>query len=412
MKKIFTLIAAAFVAVSVSAQTWSADAIAVADAEGASTPVDANTVLVDNDLAKVSTVFGTSAYKDSPDGIVFGSYSIHNYIQVRVDAWPTASAPTGTEKSGSTPLQVEAKKYGKLTLFYCRQAKDGAFASADGKDLVVYLNGSAVKADEFTKVADKGTDGAYAYCKTVVSIAEGNTYYVCAKGTTLKIMGFDVEASTPSEPSEPSESSAVIYENAAASVNADGFSTIEYTDGAKLILVGNNQKSYTSGNKMTLDGTEYKTTKVSNGAQNKFVAPEGKKVTKVQFYAYFNAKDEKADFEKYPETGFRPSYWREVNGVDYDITADNDVPDTNEIKSRTDLVESSFDLPGVSAFTFNNTGEQLCFVMKITYGTSTGITNVANEIPTVDATYNVAGQRVNANTKGLVIKNGKKYINR
>ena len=45
-------------------------------------------------------------------------------------------------------------------------------------------------------------------------------------------------------------------------------------------------------------------------------------------------------------------------------------------------------------------------------GTSTGITSVENAVEADAATYNVAGQRVNANAKGLVIKNGKKYINR
>ena len=45
-------------------------------------------------------------------------------------------------------------------------------------------------------------------------------------------------------------------------------------------------------------------------------------------------------------------------------------------------------------------------------GTSTGITSVENAVEADAATYNVAGQRVNANAKGLVIKNGKKFVNR
>ena len=45
-------------------------------------------------------------------------------------------------------------------------------------------------------------------------------------------------------------------------------------------------------------------------------------------------------------------------------------------------------------------------------GQTTGIKNVENNMKSNAATYNMAGQRVGKNYKGVVIKNGKKYMNR
>ena len=45
-------------------------------------------------------------------------------------------------------------------------------------------------------------------------------------------------------------------------------------------------------------------------------------------------------------------------------------------------------------------------------GDATGIENVENNVDTNAPAYNVAGQRVNGTAKGLIIKGGKKFINR
>ena len=57
-------------------------------------------------------------------------------------------------------------------------------------------------------------------------------------------------------------------------------------------------------------------------------------------------------------------------------------------------------------------GDMSVYGIKFDTGSSTGITSVENAVEADAATYNVAGQCVNANAKGIVIKNGKKYINR
>ena len=48
--------------------------------------------------------------------------------------------------------------------------------------------------------------------------------------------------------------------------------------------------------------------------------------------------------------------------------------------------------------------------VTITYETITGITDVKVNKQQNDAIYNIAGQRVANDYKGLVIKNGKKYL--
>ena len=50
-------------------------------------------------------------------------------------------------------------------------------------------------------------------------------------------------------------------------------------------------------------------------------------------------------------------------------------------------------------------------IMEIN-GQTTGIKNAGNSVEPNAATYNIAGQRVGKNYKGIVVKNGKKYLNK
>ena len=60
------------------------------------------------------------------------------------------------------------------------------------------------------------------------------------------------------------------------------------------------------------------------------------------------------------------------------------------------------------------TGSKLAFYgYQFTPGTDTGISNInASETANEGATFNLLGQKVASNAKGLVIKNGKKFINK
>ena len=43
---------------------------------------------------------------------------------------------------------------------------------------------------------------------------------------------------------------------------------------------------------------------------------------------------------------------------------------------------------------------------------ATGIVDVNHETPTDERCYNLNGQRVSPDTKGIIIRNGKKYLNK
>lgn len=184
----------------------------------------------------------------------------------------------------------------------------------------------------------------------------------------------------------------VTYANATAST-VDGYSTITYDDGAKLALTGNSSKAYGGGNNITIDGKSIKGTKVSNGAQNTFYAPEGKKIYSVTLYSCINST---AD-----PTTLRTSYWSEVNGVTY--TEDNAKVMTS-FRDGANPDVNTYTFNGVSSFTFTNKGEQNYFVIQVSYDAPTGITNVTkaekNTQPTIKKVKN---------GKVVIVKGDKEY---
>ena len=138
-----------------------------------------------------------------------------------------------------------------------------------------------------------------------------------------------------------------------------------WTDGTTIKIM-RSDKGMGNGSNITIGGTSYKTIKVSNGAQNKLTMPAGKYAYAVDIYSYVNKKTHEAT-ETY--------YWKEVNGTSYTqptLTCYSDGDLTNPDKA-------SFSLGGVSSFTFNNAGTQLCYVLVIS---TTPITTQPS-----DATY-------------------------
>lgn len=216
---------------------------------------------------------------------------------------------------------------------------------------------------------------------------------------------------------------------AAMSMNAQ--TTIAWVDGTEnlnsvvlndytLTITGNSSKTWGKGSTITVDGTEYATIKLSNGAQNTLTAPKGVTFNKVTFYSYINIKSSASEV--------RASWWKEVNGTTYDTaesqgglfkSCNQSVFDAGAIPGAEGLVgldqpdkrEFTFDSP-VNAFTFTNKGEQVGFIMVLeTVDTPTGISNVGSQGVVVNApAYNLAGQRVDKSYKGVVVCNGKKYI--
>lgn len=191
----------------------------------------------------------------------------------------------------------------------------------------------------------------------------------------------------------------------------DGTEDNSFTvEGCTLAITGNASKNYTlGGNKITIDGVEHNAAKLSNGAQNTLTLPEGKKAVRLTLYSFVNAAS----------AGARTSGWSEVNGVSYDVKeapmgAFTDVAVSDGLVANPDV--RSYLIDGKNEVTFTNTGEQLCFFAVVDIATDstvipTGINTVkAAEAAADGAAYNLAGQKVNAGYKGLVIKNGKKVI--
>lgn len=121
---------------------------------------------------------------------------------------------------------------------------------------------------------------------------------------------------------------------------------------------------------LTIDGTEYRTIKASNGAQTIVTLPEGKVATKLTLYSYTN-KDAATT---------RTSYWKEICGVEY--TKEELGADTLKcFKDYANPDVRTYTLDNVSTVTFTNTGEQQCFVALVEYEDAAA----EPELPTVDS---------------------------
>ena len=173
---------------------------------------------------------------------------------------------------------------------------------------------------------------------------------------------------------------------------------ITFEDGATLQITGNSSKTLDPASNITFGTESYKSIKLSNGAENTFTCPQGKYAVGVTFYSYIN-KEETATS--------RTSFWSLVD--DQTFTAD-DATILRSYKDAENPDKVSFTVGGKPSFKFCNSGDQLCFLMDITYGNASGITAVEADTQTPQPTYNIMGQRVRDNAKGITIRNGKKYI--
>ena len=179
---------------------------------------------------------------------------------------------------------------------------------------------------------------------------------------------------------------------------------------------------------MKFAGDSVATLKLSNGAQNTITLPSDKKAVRITFYSYVNGPSTAAT---------TASGWKEVNGVEYDFTdvpmcCFNDLTRTYQIEDKDeqgnpvmkdktvkDMAGNAdvryFDLDFVEEkITFTNKGTQLCFVVVLDIATDETVTGISavKTIANVENNelYNIAGQRVANGYKGLVVKNGKKMI--
>ena len=155
-------------------------------------------------------------------------------------------------------------------------------------------------------------------------------------------------------------------------------------------------KYYTKGDKMTydFDGTSRTDIKISNGAQNTIVLPEGAKATKITFWSITASN-----------TSSRTSYWKEVAGKTY-TEADGQLLSHSATRSAPNKAE--FALDNVEKeITFTNTGEQQSVIIVIEFhygGNATGISNAPESgTPSATSYYTMDGRKVENPGKGMYI---------
>ena len=297
------------------------------------------------------------------------------FINSQDDAggWPelvSAEAPADTDGDGM-PDEWETR-YGLDP----NNAADGSVCSLDEKgyytNLEIYCN-SLVENDIKAQNANSLTTLSGSFTEYFPEITGGG----------------DIPPVTP-----PAEEETIIYYHPGEKGNL-----ITFSDGATLQITGNTSKTLDSASDITIDGAKYKSIKLSNGAENTFTSPDGKTAIGVTFYSYVNK-----------DTDVRTPYWAAVD--EQTFTAET----ATILKSYKDAENPdvvTFPVNQKRAFTFTNAGEQLCFLMAVTYGSATGIENVNADRPRGgSATYNLYGQRVSSSARGVIIRNGKKYINR
>ena len=194
----------------------------------------------------------------------------------------------------------------------------------------------------------------------------------------------------------PAEKITVLY---AFPDDASAENLITFDDGATLQITGNASKTLSGASNITVNGVEYKSIKLSNGAENTFTCPEGKTAVGVTFYSYVNIDNEN-----------RTPYWAAVDEQTFTEETATILKSYKDTKNP-DIV--TFPVNMKSAFKFKNAGEQLCFVMAVDYASTTGIQTVENNRKVrTDAWYNLNGQRVGKNTRGIIISQGRKFVNR
>ena len=144
----------------------------------------------------------------------------------------------------------------------------------------------------------------------------------------------------------------------------DGFTNQNiqtFTDGCKLQITGNTSKQIQSGSAISVDGNSYKTLKLSNGAQNTLTMPDGIYATKLTFYSYMNT-----------ESSTKTSYWKEVAGINYDVTSSGGAMTCYKGDLSNPDVRSYSLAEPMNSVTFTNTGEQLLYVIVVEWVETTG----------------------------------------
>ena len=101
----------------------------------------------------------------------------------------------------------------------------------------------------------------------------------------------------------------------------------------------------------------------------------------------------------------RVCYWRQIGDMTYTeetATILHDYLDVADYAANPDKVE--VEIPDLTSLQFINSGEQLCFVLEVTYSSTTGISDITVDAAGEAVYYNLNGVQVANPENGLFIK--------
>lgn len=425
MKKIFTFIATAMLAVGANAQiTWQ---------QADETAPGAGTKIIDNDLVTVETVYATTAKKTSWEDDNFpqktDGFEFDYYIQVRTADNASSAKPDGGESEGSTPLIVTAKKDATVTFYFRRQKGSVGFDKDDGKDLQCFAQiGSTPTSEEEVIITneDKVTPANYAHVKKTYKFVEGGVYTIHRKSSTIYLYAIDV-AESAAEPE-------VTIPNAAPVKVTWSLSDLATTAVCDPATAAQGDATCTVGAGMEI----LEETKAYNDIEfMQFQPTTGEDKGKNE---YANAKE----LNKYIDFTFTPSALFAVTKVTFDAikigTGDPQIfidlidgdGQANTVDGPTDIqkneevdapkISHTYDVktkPSTNAVTLRiyvgklASNKQLGLANVVIEGNidgATGIESVKTSVVANGTIYNLAGQKVDTSYKGIVIQNGKKFV--
>ena len=174
---------------------------------------------------------------------------------------------------------------------------------------------------------------------------------------------------------------------------AEGFTLYLLKDG----------KTYSNGGKIELNGETITTFKLSNGAWNQMDIPSGVTISKIEIIGYSN------------DTG-TDSWISNLGSVEngtytevYKSDGTGEVLPKGKDASNLSTITITGSFKG--SILFKNGGKQPCLIMRLYKASdATGINAVETTNGEEGAMFNLAGQRVGKDFKGVVVKNGKKVV--
>lgn len=217
------------------------------------------------------------------------------------------------------------------------------------------------------------TDGSsYNNYTGVFTLTSDATVYAKAVRENCADSEIASQAVTAVSKGEANESITLYYDG--DKLSKPEYSTLTFGDW-KLELL-NSGKDWSQGAndnaKVNVNGEDKNAIKVSNGAQNRIVVPEGLKVTRLTFYSVVNG------------TPASNVLWGEVNGIKY--SNETQIPMENTKGTTPDVRAFGLD-EAEGNITFTNAGVQLCFAVVVDYINASALAE--SDLAVESATANV-----------------------